>query len=103
MLYNTTQLDEMTDAFNTLNNISHLQSVYITMSGCNLFLMLLRIFKLLDFQPRMGVLTRTLAKALDDLVHFGVLLALVYTVYTVMGYVIFGPTIKVVVREDLSV
>jgi hypothetical protein len=32
-------------------------------------------------------------EAMDDLMHFVVLLTIVFTIYTVMGYIVFGPTI----------
>ena len=64
-------------------------------SGANLFLYLLRIFKMLDFQPKLGVLTRTMSNAIDDLSHFVLLLAVVVGMYVMLGLIVFGPTIEV--------
>ena len=85
----------MADHFSTLSDIAWLQSMYVSLAGINLFLMLMRTFKFLDFQPRVGILTRTLAKAMDDLLHFIFLLVIVLVVYAFMGYIIFGPTLEV--------
>ena len=60
-----------------------------------MFLFLMRIFKLLDFQPQMGILTRTISRAMDDLMHFFLLLILVLMMYVCMGTIIFGPTLEV--------
>jgi len=67
----------------------------MSLCGINIMLFLFRIFKLLDFQPRVGILTRTIAKALDDLLHFAFVLVVTFIVYAMLGYVIFGPTIQV--------
>lgn len=95
MLYNTSELSAMADAFDQLHVLGRLQSTYISLCGANLFLFLLRIFKLLDFQPRMGILTRTISRAMGDLMHFFLLLATVLVLYMLMGHIIFGPTIEV--------
>ena len=55
----------------------------------------MRIFKMLDFQPKLGVLTRTMANAMDDLSHFCLLLAVVFMMYVMLGHIVFGPTIEV--------
>ena len=69
--------------------------VYVSLCGANLFLFLLRIFKLLDFQPRIGILTRTIGRALEDLSHFMLLMGIVLLAYSSMGHIIFGPTVSV--------
>ena len=71
------------------------QSIYISTSGANLFLFLMRIFKLLDFQPRIGILTRTISRALEDLMHFVLLMTVVLFMYTMMGNILLGPTVSV--------
>ena len=72
-----------------------MQTVYVSLCGANLFLFLLRIFKLLDFQPRIGILTRTIGRALEDLSHFMLLMGIVLLAYSSMGHIIFGPTVSV--------
>ena len=47
------------------------------LSTISLILMVLRLLKVLDFSPRMGLVTRTIAKAAIDLAHFLVLFGLI--------------------------
>eukprot|EP00898_Chlorokybus_atmophyticus_P004153 jgi/Chlat1/4739/Chrsp300S04720 len=57
-------------------------------------LMLLRTLKLCDFQPRMGLLTRTLVRAAVDLGHFFFLAILVFLCYAMLALIAFGETIQ---------
>lgn len=52
--------------------------------------MALRILKLLDFQPRMGLITRTFAHAGPDLLHFFIIWAFVFGGFTFIAHVVFG-------------
>jgi hypothetical protein len=56
--------------------------------------MILRILKLMDFQPRMGVLTRTLAAAAPDILNFFLLWALIFLGYAFMGHLIVGSSVE---------
>eukprot|EP00741_Cyanophora_paradoxa_P023116 tig00021537_g22326.t1 len=47
---------------------------YHVVSSINIFLGLLRLYGLLHFQDRMGVLTRTLARGATDMMHLGALI-----------------------------
>eukprot|EP00898_Chlorokybus_atmophyticus_P002538 jgi/Chlat1/3285/Chrsp22S03531 len=49
---------------------------------------------LCDFQPRMGLLTRTLDRAAVDLAHFFFLAILVFLCYATLALIAFGETIK---------
>jgi hypothetical protein len=46
-----------------MGQIIVVQVLYNTLNGINIFLSLLRFLKYCDFQPRLGVVTRTLARA----------------------------------------
>ena len=72
--------------------LSH--AAYITINGINMFLCLLRFLKYCDFQPRMGVVTRTLTRAFQDLAHFFALVFIVMAVYTFLGQIVFGSKVK---------
>jgi hypothetical protein len=50
-----------------------------------------RLFKYFTFQPRLAVMTDTLARAWDDGLHFAFLFAILLTMYGVWGYFMFGP------------
>ena len=52
--------------------------------------MIVRLLKTLDFQKRMGIVTRTLFAALTDLGHFGVLFSIVFGAFALLAHVSFG-------------
>ena len=66
---------------------------YMSINGGCLILVLFKILKLLDFQPRLGIVTKTISKALNDLVHFFIVLTLILGVYWIMSYYLFGSSI----------
>jgi hypothetical protein len=74
--------------------IIQIQGAYATMNGINIFLCLLRFLKYCDFQPRMGVVTRTLSLAFQDLAHFIALLLIILFLYATMGTIVFGSKIE---------
>lgn len=53
----------------------------------------LRVLKVLDFQPRIGLVTRTLAAAANDLAHFCVLFLVVFLSFALMAFVNFGSSV----------
>jgi len=69
--------------------VTFLQS-YMAVSGINIILLMLRVLKLMDFQPRLGVITHTLGLAAPDLIHFFTIFMMVFTGFAFIGHVIFG-------------
>eukprot|EP00897_Mesotaenium_endlicherianum_P002937 jgi/Mesen1/2671/ME000167S01821 len=47
----------------------------------------------MDFQPRMGIITRTLSAASPELLHFFILWLIVFVGYATFGHLVFGRTI----------
>jgi len=92
--YKQDEFDKVITAFEQLRNLVLLQTVYLSLCGGNQFFFLMRLFKLLDFQPRIGILTRTIGRALEDLAHFMLLLIMVLMAYSAMGHIIFGPYVS---------
>ena len=72
------------------NSVIQVQVIYGTFNGINIFLCLLRFFKAADFQPKLGIVTRTIGKSFQELAHFFSLLAIVCLMYTFLGQVVFG-------------
>ena len=73
----------------------HRLSWYYAINGVNILLLIARILKLMDFQPRLGVVTRSLALAGPDLIHFVLVCGMVFIGYAMMAHLIFGNTIEV--------
>eukprot|EP00290_Baffinella_frigidus_P033727 CAMPEP_0180328794 /NCGR_PEP_ID=MMETSP0988-20121125/40408_1 /TAXON_ID=697907 /ORGANISM="non described non described, Strain CCMP2293" /LENGTH=219 /DNA_ID=CAMNT_0022315835 /DNA_START=48 /DNA_END=703 /DNA_ORIENTATION=+ len=63
---------------------------YNVLSGISVIMLIMRILKALDFQPRLGLVTRTVAKAASDLTHFAILFAVVFVGYGFVGVQLFG-------------
>jgi hypothetical protein len=61
------ELHEMLGMFYDAENISLFFTVYAGLNTISLLLMALRLLKVLHFQPRIGLVTRTLAAAARDL------------------------------------
>ena len=64
------------------------------LNGIALLLMICRMLKNLDFQPRLGLITRTLHNAATNLSHFVAVFGLVFFTYSVMGHMAFGGEIE---------
>jgi len=84
------QMVEMGSMFLEMKSLVEYLQLYMTFSGINIMLLLGRILKLMDFQPRLGVITHTLALATADLTHFFVIFAMIFMGYAFIGHVIFG-------------
>ena len=63
---------------------------YHAITGVSVLLFLFRIIKNLDFQERMGVVSRTIITAVPDLVHFLFIFCVVFLGFVVVGHVMFG-------------
>ena len=63
--------------FYDAEQITDTLKLYMQVNGCCLVLVLLRMMKMLDFQPRLGIVTKTIAHALSDIIHFFMVLALI--------------------------
>ena len=58
--------------------------------------MMFRTLKLMDFQPYLGVITRSLSTAALSLVHFFLLAFLIFLIFAMFGFVVFGGEIEAV-------
>ena len=63
---------------------------YYALSGINILLLLARLLRRMDFQPRLGVITRSLRRAMPDLLHFALVAGAVFVGYSMMAFLIFG-------------
>ncbi|EKX32754.1 hypothetical protein GUITHDRAFT_121057 [Guillardia theta CCMP2712] len=70
--------------------VSGSMNLYSFFAGVSVVLFVLRMLKSLDFQERMGLVTRTIARASSDLWHFMLLFAVVFYGYSVVGHMLFG-------------
>lgn len=84
-------------AMNDLNKIREATDFlnhYMTINGMNVFLLVIRTLNFCDFQPRMGIVTRTLNLAGSDLAHFFLLLLIIITAYSLMAHLLFGTRLE---------
>eukprot|EP00887_Chlorella_sp_A99_P002467 scaffold10.g2467.t1 len=80
--------------FTQLQTISDSLAWYYAMTGFGILLLIARLLQALHFQPRLGVVTRSIARAGPDLLHFGLVFSLVFVGYSVMAHLIFGAAIQ---------
>ncbi|EFJ46305.1 hypothetical protein VOLCADRAFT_93448 [Volvox carteri f. nagariensis] len=90
---NGTQLIAANAAFSDLRELVDMLNWYFALNGINILLLIARVLKLMDFQPRLGVVTRSLWLAGPDLVHFAIVAGMVFVGYAMMAHLIFGNAI----------
>ncbi|CAI5467894.1 unnamed protein product, partial [Closterium sp. Yama58-4] len=79
-------------AADKLGSIINTSSAYFALQGMNVFIMVLRVLKLMDFQPHMGIITRSIRVALPSILHFFLLALAVFLAYATYAYLVFGMT-----------
>ncbi len=67
---------------------------YFALSGINILILIARLLRLMDFQPRLGIVTRSLWLAGPDLIHFAIVAGMVFVGYAMMGHLIFGNSLQ---------
>ena len=92
---NGTYLLQLQAAFAKLQYLVNKLAWYYALNGINILLLIGRVLKRMDFQPRLGVVTRSLALAGPDLIHFCLVCGMVFVGYAMMAHLIFGNTIQV--------
>jgi len=80
-------------AFDTFGDAISNIDFFILLNSVSVLLMILRVLKILHFQPRMGLVTRTIQRAFVDLAHFTFLFFFVTTGYAIVGHLTFGSEI----------
>jgi len=87
-------MQDLGSMLNDIQKCGDILAFYMTLSGINIILMISRSLKLMDFQPRLGIVTKTLARASSDILHFMVVFGVVFMGYVMMGTLVFGYKIK---------
>jgi hypothetical protein len=88
------ELHEVLDMFHSAEQIAYFFTVYAGLNTVSLLLMALRLLKVLHFQPRIGLVTRTLAAAAQDLSHFVLLFLLVFGGFAAIAYLNYGRSLR---------
>ena len=70
--------------------LADLHVQYSSLTGIVVVVLIFKVVKSLDFQPRMGLITRTLARAGSNLAHFTALFLLIFFSYAFVGHIMFG-------------
>jgi len=77
-----------------IRSLSSGMDTYSTFSGISVIIFVFRMLKGLNFQERMGLVTRTLEAAISDLLHFFALFGVVFMGYACVGVLLFGHQFK---------
>ena len=80
--------------FEDVENVAGYYTSYAGTTTVSLMIMTLRLIKMLDFQPRMGLVTRTVSAALNDLGHFFGLFTLVFVGLAAIAFLNFGRSLE---------
>jgi hypothetical protein len=73
-----------------VETLGDLQGYFSSFSGISIILLVFKLISSLDFQPKMGIITRTLARAGSNMAHYMALYSLVFIGYAVVGNLMFG-------------
>ncbi|KAH8049410.1 pyruvate dehydrogenase [Aureococcus anophagefferens] len=87
-------LEEATKALVRLDNLFELYAQYNVYNGLNIILILMRFLNASDFQPKLGILTRTFSRAAGDLGHFFLILSIIVGGFAFMGHLLFGADVS---------
>jgi hypothetical protein len=80
--------------FEDMERLVMLMDLYLALTVYSVVLMVLRVIKVFDFHPRLGLVTRTLSKASADLYHFLAIFLFVLFSYGTIGHLTFGSTVR---------
>lgn len=83
-------LRQITESFAEVVRLNRLMALYQMLNGFALGVFVVRIVQLADFQPRLGIVTRTLANAASDLGHLGVMLCIIFFGCCALVHFVFG-------------
>jgi len=87
---NTAQLAAVVKMFEDADAITETQNSYMELSGIAMILVLFRMLRLLEFQPRLALITKTVYHALEDMIHFFAIMVVIMGLYLVQSYYLFG-------------
>merc|ERR1712146_292026 len=90
----TQRMKNLYEKFLLIESVTIWQNYYIGVNGVSYIIMIFRTLKMLNFQPRVGVVTRTLEEAAGDLVHFIIVFAIITVGYAIVGHLNFGHAIE---------
>ena len=83
-------LIEVAQMYQDITAIAGDYQLYAALHGINIVLSLLRMLKMMNFQPRLGVITHTVFEAAQDLGHFFVIFLVFFFMLTMVAHLMFG-------------
>jgi hypothetical protein len=96
------QLSEMVALFDECESIMYFLHAIAVVTILNMGVLILRLFKQLDFQEQFNIVTQTIIGKLAPLLHFFFLFGGVQLLFAVAGMVTFGSDLKAFSSFDLS-
>ncbi|CAI6004766.1 unnamed protein product [Closterium sp. NIES-65] len=84
--------------YDDLQALINWRSFYFALQGVNLFFLMVWLLKLMDFQPYLSVITRSLALAMPPLLYFVLLAFVVFFCFSLYGYLVFGGKMEQVIH-----
>ena len=73
----------------------HKLAWYWALNGINVLLLSIRLLKHVEFQPQLGILSRSLAAAAPDLMHFCLMCGAMLVSFAVMAHLTLGNAVQV--------
>lgn len=86
--------EALTGIVDEINTMSNTLVFYGFLQGVNLLLLLVRVMKMLKFQPRLAIVTNTVSGAWLDLAHFGFIFIIYLSMMAVVAHIQFGSNVE---------
>lgn len=80
--------------FDTFREADYYHHRFHVLGSLYPMVLMLRLFKAFDAQPRLAMLTSTLARAATDVLHFAVVFISIFVTFALMGTALFGHEIQ---------
>jgi hypothetical protein len=87
---NVAEYNKVVDLYADAHAIIDKQEIYMELQGMSLLFVLLRFLGMMHFQPRLGLITKTLYNAAQDLFHFVILFMVVFIGFNYLSWWIYG-------------
>eukprot|EP00899_Mesostigma_viride_P021272 jgi/Mesvir1/29146/Mv18439-RA.2 len=81
---------QLLEVFEKVRDISWVVGTYSFLAALNLLFLILRILKLTDFHPRLGIVTHTLTRAMNDIGHYLLVAGVLFLSFSAMAHLSFG-------------
>ena len=87
------ELKDAMQVFTDISNFEGAMSIHSSLASISIVLCVIQFVKNLDFHPRMGLVSRTIGNAANDMIFFLMLFCTVVMIYSFLGMIQYGSSV----------